>query len=151
MSITDQGADLARFALFEGFTESDLDALAAAMEHATFDEDRFIFQEGDQRGLLALIQEGSVAIEKQADSRVVRLATLSTGEALGEGVVLAADEPHGTSARTIEPTTLLFWNGLELRSLLLERPSLFAALVARAAAVVSRRLRAADAIPDVSR
>ncbi len=145
MSITDQGADLAQFALFEGFTEADLDALATAMGHATFDADRFIFHEGDPRGLLAVIQEGSVAIEKNADSRVVRLATLSAGEALGEGVILAADEPHGTSARTIEPATILYWNALELRSLLLERPSLFAALVARAAAVVSRRLRAADA------
>ncbi|HEY9450819.1 MAG TPA: cyclic nucleotide-binding domain-containing protein, partial [Gemmatimonadaceae bacterium] len=87
MSITDQGADLARFALFEGFTDSDLDALATAMEHATFDEDRFIFREGEQRGLLAIIQEGSVAIEKGAESRMVRLATLSAGEALGEGAV----------------------------------------------------------------
>ncbi len=145
MTITDQGADLARFALFEGFMKADLDALASAMEHATFDEDRFIFQEGHARGLLAVIQAGSVAIEKQADSRIVRLATLGAGEALGEGAVLSADEPHGTSARTLERTTLLFWNALELRSLLLERPSLFAALVGRSASVVSRRLRAADA------
>ena len=145
MSISDRGADLAQLTLFEGFRESDLDALAAAMEHATFDEDRFIFREGDPRALLAIIEEGSVAIEKGAESRVVRLATLAAGEALGEGAVLAADEPHGTSARTIERTTILYWNSLELRSLLLERPSLFAALVARAASVVSRRLRAADA------
>ena len=145
MSISDRGADLARLSLFEGFTDSDLDALAAAMEHAEFDEDRFIFREGDARGLLAVIHGGSVAIEKRADSRVVRLATLGAGEALGEGVVLAADEPHGTSARTLERTTIFYWTSLELRSLLQERPSLFAALVARAAAVVSRRLRAADA------
>lgn len=145
MSISDRGADLARFSLFEGFSDADLDALAAAMERASFDGDRFIFKEGDPRGLLAIVQQGSVAIEKGADSRVVRLATLGPGEALGEGAVLAADEPHGTSARTIEPTTILYWNALEIISLFQERPSLFAALVARAAAVVSRRLRAADA------
>ncbi|HEY9517462.1 MAG TPA: aspartate ammonia-lyase [Gemmatimonadaceae bacterium] len=145
MSISDRGAELTRFSLFEGFTQSDLDALAAAMEHASFDEDRFIFKESDPRGLLAVIEQGSVAIEKGPASRVMRLATLGAGEALGEGVLLAADEPHGTSARTLEHTTIFFWNMLELRSLLQERPSLFAALVARAAAVVSRRLRAADA------
>jgi aspartate ammonia-lyase len=145
MSTLPAGAALRRFAFFDGFTDVDLEALEAAMGTVTFDPDRFIFREGDARGMFAIIDEGSVAIEKGADGRPVRLAALGPGEALGEGVLLGDDEPHGTSARTLERTTLRYWNVLDLRALLQERPRLFATLVARSARTISQRLRLADA------
>ena len=137
--------DLRHFAFFHGCSAEELAPLAAAAESASFDADRFIFREGDSRRVFALIETGSVAIEKGADGRPVRLATLGTGEALGEGVLLEEDAPHGTSARTLEPCTIVFWNALDVRAILQERPTLFARLVARAARSISQRLRSADA------
>src|SRR6185437_9011570 len=142
---TPAGADLRRFAFFHGFTEEEMQPLAVAAASASFDAERYIFREGDQRRVFALIETGSVAIEKGADGRPVRLATLGTGEALGEGVLLEEDAPHGTSARTLEPCTIVFWNALDVRAILQERPTLFARLVARAARSISQRLRSADA------
>ncbi|HEY7878714.1 MAG TPA: aspartate ammonia-lyase [Gemmatimonadaceae bacterium] len=145
MSTSAGGTDLRRFAFFTGFSEEELDALAAAMSVATFDADRFVFREGDTRRLFAFVDTGSVAIEKGGDGRPVRLATLGAGEALGEGVLLEEDAPHGTSARTLERSSLVFWNALDLRGMLQERPALYARLIARAARSISQRLRSADA------
>ena len=143
---TPAGADdLRRFAFFAGFSGDELAALALGMSTATFDPDRYVFREGDTRRLFALVDAGSVAIEKGTDGRPVRLATLGAGEALGEGVLLEDDAPHGTSARTLERCTIAFWNALDLRGLLQERPALYARLVARAARSISQRLRSADA------
>lgn len=145
MTTPASSAALRRFSFFEGFSDADLDALAAAMDSASFDGDIFIFHEGDPRRMFAVIEHGSVAIEKGHDGRPMRLATLGAGEVLGEGVLVEAEEPHGTSARTLEPTTILYWNLLDISVLLQERPGLFAGLVARSARFISRRLRAADA------
>ncbi|HEU4642177.1 MAG TPA: aspartate ammonia-lyase [Gemmatimonadaceae bacterium] len=145
MTMPQSGDALRRIAFFHPLSDADLGALAEAANTATFEGDRFIFREGDQRGVFAVIERGSVAIEKGADGRPMRLATLGAGEALGEGVLLEDDAPHGTSARTLEPTTLVYWNVLDVRSLLQERPSLHAALVSSAARSISQRLRAADA------
>src|SRR6185312_9013965 len=49
------------------------------------------------------------------------------------------------SARTLEPTTIAFWNALDVRAIVQERPALYARLVARAARAISQRLRSADA------
>src|SRR5919198_1056038 len=145
MSDQPSAADLRRFSFFQGFTDEDLEALAALTLTATFDGDRFIFQEADPRRIFAVVMNGSVAIEKGADGRAVRLATLGAGEALGEGVLLEDNAPHGPSARTLERTTIAYWHMLDVRSLLHERPTLFAHLVARSARSISQRLRAADA------
>src|SRR6185437_9685496 len=145
METTASHTALRHFQFFDGFADADLDALAAVMDRASFDADRPIFGEGDPRRLFALIEQGSIAIEKGTDGRPVRLATLGAGEALGEGVLLEADEPHGTTARTLEPTTIVYWNMLDMQSLLHDRPALFAALVTRAARTISRRLQSADA------
>ncbi|MBX6330521.1 MAG: aspartate ammonia-lyase [Gemmatimonadaceae bacterium] len=136
---------LHRFAFFAGFSDADLEALAAALNTATFDTDRFIFREGDARGMFAIVDRGAVAIERGAPDRPVRLATLGPGEVLGEGVLLGDIEPHGTSARTLEPTTIIYWNMLDVQALLQERPRLFAALVTRTARAIAQRLREADA------
>jgi len=137
--------DLGRFAFFHGFSAEELAPLAAAAGQAAFDADRFIFREGDPRRAFALIDTGSVAIEKGAQGRPVRLATLGAGEALGEGMLLEDEAPHGTSARTLESCGIVFWNALDVRAILQERPALYARLVASAARSISQRLRSADA------
>ena len=135
---------LRRFAFFDGLPDSELTFLADQCELHAYPADSLIFEEGSPRALLAILNEGSVAIEKANGPRVTRLATLGTGEALGEGVLLD-DSPHGTSARTLEDSQAVVFVADTLRRILDERPALYAGLLARAARVISQRLRSADA------
>jgi aspartate ammonia-lyase len=74
----------------------------------------------------------------------VRLATLGPGQAVGEGLLLD-DSPHGTSARAILPTTAYVLSRDQIDGMLKESPTLYAALVGRAARAISQRLSAVDA------
>ncbi len=128
-----------------GLTEEELAHVARLMQPRTVSTGTFLFQEGDARRVLAVLAEGSVAVEKGAPPRTVRLATLGAGEVLGEGILLEGSSLHGTGARALEPCTLLILAGDDVRALLADRPALYARLVSRAARAISRRLRAADA------
>ncbi|MFN2400037.1 MAG: aspartate ammonia-lyase [Gemmatimonadaceae bacterium] len=137
-------SELRKSQFFDGFPEENLWHLAQKMRRASFPADHLVFQEGNPRTLFAIILEGSVAIEKGLDGRHERLATLGAGEALGEGILLD-DSAHGTSARTLEPTVIAHIGIDDVAAFLQNRPTLYAALVARAARAISKRLRSADA------
>ena len=135
---------LGRFAFFAGLPAAEIAFLAEQAELSRFAADEPIFEEGSPRRVLAILTSGSVIIEKSGGGGTIRLATLGTGEALGEGVLLD-DSPHGTSARAIESTEAVVFSAETLRRILDERPALYAGLLARAARVISQRLRSADA------
>jgi aspartate ammonia-lyase len=134
----------ARF--LDGLTDGDYHFLASHVVPVEFQAEHVIFREGQQRIRMHVLTSGSVAIEKSAGEGVppVRLATLGPGEAIGEGLLL--DESiHGTTARALEATRTLAISRDELREIISQRPTLYAALVARAARAISQRLRATDA------
>ncbi|MGH7663757.1 MAG: aspartate ammonia-lyase [Gemmatimonadaceae bacterium] len=135
---------LHRFAFFAGLPESEFAYLAGRVTVREYAPHDLIFAEGQPRRVLALIAAGSVAIEKSLSGTPVRLATLGDGEALGEGLLLD-DSPHGTSGRALDAVTAFVLDADTLRDMLGDRPTLYAGLVARAARVISRRLRSADA------
>ncbi|HEX5438517.1 MAG TPA: aspartate ammonia-lyase [Gemmatimonadaceae bacterium] len=137
-------SELRGFQFFRGFGDDNLWHLAKRMHTASYPADHLLFREGDGREFFAILTSGCVAIEKGREGGAERLATLGRGEALGEGILLD-DSPHGTTARTLEQSTLAVLNGEDVAALLSEHPSVYAALVARAAGSISRRLRAADA------
>ncbi len=128
-----------------GLPESDLTWLAGHAREREAGVDETLFREGEPRRLFAIVVSGSIAVEKADGSgRVTRLVTLGAGEVLGEGILLD-DAPHGTTARVLEQATLLTIGADAVRALPAERPTLYAALVARAARAISQRLRSADA------
>jgi aspartate ammonia-lyase len=131
-------------AFLQGVPETALHQLARLVTTETYAPDTFLFEEGAPRRILAIITAGAVAIEKRMNGRPERLATLGVGEAVGEGILLD-DAPHGTSARALQETTAFVLGVEQVRQMLKEHPQLYAALVARAARAISRRLRAADA------
>jgi aspartate ammonia-lyase len=138
-------AQLRQIHFLEGLTESDLHYLSSRVSPAGYPVDALIFQEGNARAYFAMLTSGSVAIEKHSGGTAsVRLATFGSGSAIGEGLLLD-DTAHGTTARTLEPTTVLLLRLEQLQEIVRERPTLYAALVARAARDLSRRLRATDA------
>src|SRR5512133_2735342 len=136
-------AQLRGIAFLDGLTDGDFHYLGARVVAADFGVDELLFEEGQPRTRVVFLIDGSVAVEKHNAAATVRLATLGAGEAVGEGLLLD-ESPHGTSARTIEPTSALVLGAEALRELVREPPTLYAALVARAAKSISRRLQATD-------
>jgi aspartate ammonia-lyase len=128
----------------EGLTDTSVHQLSHLVQPVEYACDAMLFQEGDTRQLLALVLSGAVAIEKNENGRPIRLATLGPGEAVGEGLLLD-DSAHGTSARAILPTTAFVISRAQVDAMLKESPSLYAALVGRAARAISQRLSAVDA------
>jgi aspartate ammonia-lyase len=128
----------------DGLTDSALHQLAQLVELATYEGDQVLFEEGSPRDFLAIIVSGAVAIEKGANGRPIRLVTLGTGQAVGEGLLLD-DSPHGTSARTVQRTEAYLLTVARVQEMVKEYPTLYAALVGRAARSISQRLAATDA------
>ncbi len=128
----------------EGLTDTALHQLAQQVVVEQVGTEHVLFVEGAERVRMSIVAIGSVAIEKHLNGRPVRLATLGAGEVVGEGVLLD-ETPHGTSARVLEPSTILTLSKQRVEGILKEQPALYAALVGRAARAISRRLAATDA------
>jgi aspartate ammonia-lyase len=128
----------------QGLTDTAVHQLSKIVQPVEYACDTVLFEEGEPRRLLALVVSGAVAIEKRQNGRPVRLATLGPGEAVGEGLLLD-DSAHGTSARAILQTTAYVLTGEQIQGMLKEIPTLYAALVGRAARAISQRLSAVDA------
>jgi aspartate ammonia-lyase len=128
----------------EGVTDSGLHQLTKLVTPITYECDEVLFEEGSPREFLAILISGAVAIEKGANGRPVRLVTLGAGQAVGEGLLL--DElPHGTSARAVQRTEAYVVSVAQVHEMIKEYPTLYAALVGRAARSISQRLAATDA------
>jgi aspartate ammonia-lyase len=135
---------LRRTQFLEGLTDSALHQLAQLVDTATYECDAMLFEEGSPRDFLAVIVSGAVAIEKGVSGRPMRLVTLGAGQAIGEGLLL--DElPHGTSARAVQKTEAFVLTAEQVRTMVREHPTVYAALVGRAARSISQRLAATDA------
>jgi aspartate ammonia-lyase len=128
----------------EGLTDTALHQLSHLVRPATYECDAVLFTEGSEREILALVVSGAIAIEKHVNGRPIRLATLGAGEAVGEGLLLD-DSAHGTSARALTETQVLLLTRDQVAGILRETPTLYAALVGRAAKAISHRLAAVDA------
>jgi aspartate ammonia-lyase len=128
----------------EGLTDSAYHQLARLVTPVKYKADEILFEEGAPRSFLAMVVSGAVAIEKQMNSRPIRLVTLGAGEAVGEGLLLD-DSKHGTSARALQTTVALTLRADKVQDMLREHPQLYAALVGKAARAISQRLAATDA------
>jgi aspartate ammonia-lyase len=143
MSTSDRDT-LRSLAFLNGLTDTAVHQLSKIVEPAEYLCDTLLFEEGNPRRLMALIVSGAVAIEKGKNTRPVRLATLGAGEAVGDGLLLD-DSIHGTSARAIVNVKAFVLTQEQVQQMLKETPTLYAALVARAARAIKQRLSAVDA------
>jgi aspartate ammonia-lyase len=135
---------LRALSFLDGLTDTALHQLSHLVKPADYECDAVLFTEGSERRILALVVSGAVAIEKHLNGRPIRLATLGAGEAVGEGLLLD-DSTHGTSARALSDTTVLVVTREQVAEMIRETPTLYAALVGRAAKAISHRLSAVDA------
>jgi len=144
MSTTAIRDQLRAISFLDGLTDSAYHQLARLVAPVRYKADEMLFEEGSPRAFLALVVSGAVAIEKQMNSRPIRLVTLGAGEAVGEGLLLD-DSKHGTSARALQQTDVLVLRSEKVQDMLKEHPQLYAALIGRAARAISQRLAATDA------
>jgi len=128
----------------DGLTDTAVHQLSKLVLEQDFACDQLLFEEGDERRLMVFIVSGAVAIEKGKGARPVRLASLGSGEAVGEGILLD-DSRHGTSARATVATKAFVLTRDQIELMIKDTPSLYAALVSRAARAISHRLSAVDA------
>jgi aspartate ammonia-lyase len=135
---------LRTLSFLDSLTDTALHQLSRLVQPAEYECDAVLFTEGSERKLLAIVVSGAVAIEKQINGRPIRLATLGAGEAIGEGLLLD-DSTHGTSARALTDTSVLVVSREQIAEMIRETPTLYAALVGRAARAISQRLSAVDA------
>lgn len=139
-------AQLRQIHFLDGLTDTDYHFLSSRVRSVACAKGETLFEEGAERAGLFLLTTGSVAIEKGAGTGggPVRLATLGAGEVIGEGMLLD-ESRHGTTAVALEPTGALMLGRASLTEIVKERPTLYAALLGRAAHAISQRLRATDA------
>ena len=135
---------LRTLSFLEGLTDTALHQLSRLVKPAEYECDALLFTEGSERKLLAIVVSGAVAIEKQINGRPIRLATLGAGESVGEGLLLD-DSMHGTTALALTDTSVLVLTREQVTEMIRETPTLYAALVGRAARAISQRLSAVDA------
>jgi len=128
----------------EGLTDTALHQLSRLVQPVEYECDALLFTEGSERKQFAIVASGAVAIEKQINGRPIRLATLGAGEGVGEGLLLD-DSTHGTTARALTDTSVLAISREQVAEMIRETPTLYAALVGRAARAIKQRLSAVDA------
>jgi aspartate ammonia-lyase len=144
MSTTAIRDQLRAVSFLDGLTDSAYHQLARLVSPVRYQTEEVLFVEGAARSFLAIVVSGAVVIEKQMNGRPIRLVTLGSGEAVGEGLLLD-DSKHGTSARALQPTDALVLSAEKVQQMLKEHPQLYAALVGKAARAISQRLAATDA------
>jgi aspartate ammonia-lyase len=129
---------------FAGLPETGLWHLNKTAERRTLQPDEYLFREGDERQLFAVIVTGGLAIEQSNAGVNVQVTALGPGDVIGEGLLL--DETrHGTTARAHQITELLIFQRRPLMKLLKDQPALYAALVGRAAKIINQRIKKSNA------
>jgi CRP-like cAMP-binding protein len=135
---------LKKLDFFAGLPETLVWHLARAVERRELATDERLFEEGQPRDLLTIILSGRLAIEHDASGQPLQIASLGAGEVIGESILLE-DGEHSSTGRALEPTEVLFFRKTPLMKLLKDQPALYAALLGRAARIMSARIRNANA------
>ncbi len=135
LGILDKARALRRVALFHGLLLPDLIALGRIAETKQLDPGNVIFREREKGTALYVVIEGSVEIFTESPSGEKTLAEIGADGCFGEAA-LVDDDPHSSSARVKEASTLLQIEKDTFRKLLKEHPDLVVELLR----VLSRRL-----------
>ena len=127
--------------IFSGLEDEQLERLAGACKHTTFEADECIFEQGHPCGEMFLILEGEVGIH--IDGSVAPIGTVRAGECLGEISVLTGGERSAT-ARAITPVEVGVLTKGDLESLVRLRPGIGVVLYRNLARGLGEKLRRAD-------
>ena len=126
---------------FKGMTINQLEVLANVCEEELFAEDAQIFGQGDPGGVMYVVVNGKVGIEREGKRKgsSVRLATYGSHDYFGEMTVFDRS-PRSAAAIALQDTLTLSLRREPLVALTRQYPDLSLELIS----VLSQRLREAN-------
>jgi CRP/FNR family transcriptional regulator, cyclic AMP receptor protein len=138
LSVIERIIFLKQVVFFQNMPIDRLRALAGICEEEFIPRNVTIFEEGDPGGVLYIVVNGRVAIERRGENPgdVVRLATMEAYSSFGE-MSLFNSYPRSASVLTLEDTLALKLNDKQLIALLREYPDMALELIK----VLSKRMR----------
>ncbi len=144
METAEKDQFIAQIELFKDLLQSERRAFAEAFVERSYNTGELIFEENTQRKYLWIVLTGEVELFKMTPHHEeTRLTVFSRFDFIGEGALMD-DYPHNTSARALQPTTLLALSRDQFQGLCEENPAVGMKLISRIARVISRRIRQAD-------
>ena len=114
---------------FRGIDRKDIEKIAVLCWEQTFEPGQTIFRQGDTGDRIYIIADGQVALERTVDLGTrkgnVVIGVIGKGRAFGCWSTLLG-RPHSflSSASCQKPTKAVYFNGTEIRALMLKNPSL---------------------------
>lgn len=133
---------IAEHPFLAGLPPAHLRLLADHAMRMHYDPGELIFREGDPANRFYLIEQGKVALEAcERDKPLVLIQTIGAGDVLGWSWLFPPYYWH-FDARTIEPTTAIFFYGTRLREQYEADHNLGYELLKRMSSVVIQRLQA---------
>jgi CRP/FNR family transcriptional regulator, cyclic AMP receptor protein len=129
---------LKQVTFFQGMSIDQLKVLAGICEEELIPRGTTIFEEGEPGGVLYMVVNGHVAIERRGEHKgdIVRLATMKAYSSFGE-MSLFNNYPRSASAITIEDTLVLKLKDKQLMILMRQYPDMSLELIK----VLSMRMR----------
>ena len=126
--------------VFGGLTKKELEQVAATATMEEYDWGAHVFDEDDAAVKLYLVHEGRVAIRmKSRVGQEVIIDELGPGELTGWSAVLD-DQRFTASVSALEPTTLVAFNGAQLRELFHKHPTLGGRVMGNIVVLIASRL-----------
>ena len=133
---------LADHPFFKGLEPQQLLFLAGCASNVRFEQEDFLYREGDEANNFFVIREGKVAIEAFSPKRgAITIQTLTNGDVLGWSWLFPPYHVH-FGARAIELTRAISLDGKCLRKKCEEDHDLGYELMKRFSAVMIQRLQA---------
>jgi CRP/FNR family transcriptional regulator len=128
---------LARVPLLAGLSQAELDRIAQVAVPRSFPKGARVFHEGDESDACYIIRSGEVRVTREhSDGRAIALATLGSGEIVGELAMLDG-EVRSASVEALSDIELLAVAARDMRGLLERNPDITAKLVV----ALTRRVR----------
>ncbi len=121
---------LSDFSFFQSLDPNDIRELVSYLKLRKFAENECILKKGEPGKNLYIILFGKIEVVGDGN---ISIAFLEKSEVFGEMSLLSGD-PVGATIKVVEPTTILYINGKNFRSVLTQFPSLqmyFARLLAK--------------------
>jgi len=77
------------------------------LERRSYSKDQIIFREGDPAGVAYLIQMGTVEVYSEREGHKINLASLSTGEIIGEAALLDVQNVRSATVVALEDVNVV--------------------------------------------
>jgi CRP/FNR family transcriptional regulator, cyclic AMP receptor protein len=129
-------------ALFDGMPAGDLELIAGCGSNVHFDDDAFLFRDGDEADVFFVLRQGRIALETFVPARgAVTIETLEAGEVLGWSWLFPPFRWH-FDARALSPVRATSFDAACLRGKCERDPRLGYNLMSRFAQITIERLQA---------